>query len=115
MQVRDTIAMHHRDRAGILSALDRPFDGPRVVMTHHVPIPEMIQPRFVGDVLTPAFVSDLRPEITTRRIDAWICGHTHPPIETALDGAHGPIPFLANCRGYPGETTNFVFPRLLSL
>src|SRR6478752_2345305 len=52
-------AEHRLDLAFIRGELAKPHDGQTVVVTHHAPHPQSVQPRHQGSALSPAFVSDL--------------------------------------------------------
>lgn len=107
LQPRDTIGFHRAEKQAIFDLLDTPFDGPTVVMTHHMPARACIAPHYADDELTPAFCNDLGQEIATRDVAAWIYGHSHENEEFDLEGANGTIRFRSNPRGYPGEQTRF--------
>lgn len=111
----DTLAMHQAEAAWLMAALDRPFDGKTLVMTHHLPAPELLAPEAGKGEYAPAYVSDLRDGLLGKRIDAWITGHTHWAKRGTLEGAHGPIAFLANMMGYAGQFTNFEPYRVLDM
>ncbi|MCW3782520.1 metallophosphoesterase [Defluviimonas salinarum] len=105
----DTIAMHSADKAYILDRLAEPFDGRTLVMTHHLPVRQALA-RHRQDRRNPvdgAYASDLWHTVGAFRIDAWIHGHSHDAEEVRLEGAEGPVAFLSNMRGYPGEATRF--------
>lgn len=106
---RDTQAMHASDKAKIFGHLAEPFEGSTVVMSHHLPVRQMISPKRVEqmDLVTAAYASDLAHEICRYPIDAWICGHSHDCVEAMIDGPEKPIKFLRNIRGYPGQETDF--------
>lgn len=103
----DTAALHATERRRILSLLDEPFDGPTLVMTHHMPSFRCVSARYATDYTTPAFASELLPDILDRHVDAWLYGHSHDNVEFDAQGAHGPIRFRSNPRGYNGERTRF--------
>lgn len=105
----DTIAMHLTDRDYIFDRLARGYSGRTVVMTHHLPVIQMVNERRLSrrETLDAAYASDLWPMIGNHALDAWICGHSHDSREAVLEGAEGEVAFLRNCRGYPGERTEF--------
>ncbi len=94
---------HKESVAHIKAALAQPFDGPTVVVTHHAPHPGSIHPRFKGDPLTAAFVSDRTPVMTAGAPDLWIHGHVHD----CFDYRVGKTRILCNPHGYPGENAKF--------
>ena len=111
----DTLAMHGADRDFILDRLQHPFGGRCLVMTHHMPVIQMLNEHRAArrEILDAAYASDLWPIIGRHKVDAWVCGHSHDCREALLEGAEGPTAFLRNCRGYPGEATEFDPLRIL--
>lgn len=103
---------HAQDKAAIFDALSKPHDGPTVVMTHHLPVRELIAPwRTIGGedkrAMNNGFACDLWDEIRAFDINTWVWGHSHEGENLSIDGDHGPIGFVSNQRGYPGEETSF--------
>lgn len=108
----DMLRLHAEDKAAIFAALREPFDGPTLVMTHHIPVRQMIAPfREIGvmkkRVVNAAFASDLWAEIREHKLDVWLCGHSHDNMAWTGEGRHGPIRFLMNSRGVPEEGCAF--------
>lgn len=97
----DWLALHHSHRAWLEAQLAAPFAGPTVVVTHFLPHPGSIAPRFATHPLNPAFASDLEPLVA--RATLWIHGHTHAASDYLASGAR----VVCNPRGYPGEPTGF--------
>ncbi|MBW3243652.1 metallophosphoesterase [Epibacterium sp. DP7N7-1] len=112
---QDTRQMHHDQKRSIYAQLAEPFDGPTVVMTHHLPVVQMMHPerREKADILSAAWASDLAHEISEFKVDAWIAGHSHDAVEFLLQGANGEIRFIRNIRGYAEDTTDFDPLRIL--
>ncbi|WP_434286238.1 metallophosphoesterase [Celeribacter sp. SCSIO 80788] len=112
--IDDMLYRHALDKAAILAALRTPYDRPTVVMTHHLPLRELIAPwRTIGGhekrAVNNGFACDLWDEIRGFEIDTWIWGHSHEGESRTVEGDHGPIRFVTNQRGYPGEEVEF-FP-----
>ncbi len=91
-----TIAMHEASRAYIEHTLAEPFAGPTVVVTHHAPHPDSLDPRHAGRLdwcyasnLGLIFESEDAPDI-------WLHGHIHQRRDYHL----GPTRVIANPRGY---------------
>jgi predicted phosphodiesterase len=97
----DWLALHHTHRAWLEARLAAPFAGPTVVVTHFLPHPGSIAPRFATHPLNPAFASDL--EHLLARATLWIHGHSHAASDYRAGGAR----VVCNPRGYPGEPTGF--------
>jgi hypothetical protein len=72
-----SLARHQHERALLLNALRTQHPGPTIVMTHHVPRPELVMAIHEGNPRSPAFCSDLRGHLDGLSFDAWIYGHTH--------------------------------------
>lgn len=90
--------LHKRDTAFIERQLAEPFSGATVVVTHHAPHPDSIQPIYKGDALSPAFASDLSGLILEHQPDLWIHGHDHGSHDFRV----GQTRVFANQAGYPG-------------
>ena len=71
------LALHDSSRECLSRVLAQPHDGPTVVVTHHAPHPGSINPRWEGDPLNSAFVSDLSTLIERHQPAVWIHGHTY--------------------------------------
>ena len=91
-----TRAEHKLDRAFIEAELASPFEGPTVVVTHHLPSRQTIGTRFVGNPLNPAFASELSPLIEASRPALWVHGHSHHSMDYRL----GETRILSNPKGY---------------
>lgn len=110
--IADWLELHWRDREFVFKTLREPYDGDTIVLTHHMPLAELIHPlRRHGDrqsVLTNGgFASDLAHLIRQHDIRFWLCGHSHDNQSVTLDGFHDDIHFLTNSRGYPNEGAVF--------
>ena len=108
----DWLEMHWRDRDALFGLLDTPFEGETLVMTHQVPVRELIPlARRIGPIerqlFTAGFVSDLWWEIRNRNVHSWVCGHSHDHDDLTLEGKYGPVRFVSNARGYPKEGVPF--------
>jgi predicted phosphodiesterase len=95
----DALGIHTQSRAWLERQLDAPsvIDGsaaPTVVITHHAPHPKSVHPRFAGNPLNAAFVSDLTPLLGQAAL--WIHGHTHDSFDYEVNGTR----IIANPRGY---------------
>ncbi|MGE7368251.1 metallophosphoesterase [Neorhizobium sp. NPDC001467] len=97
---------HVADRVAIEHALAAtPKDGPRVVVTHHLPSRLSLPERQRERPISAAYASDLEETILAAKPDLWIHGHVH----VACDYRIGETRVLANPRGYPGERTHTLF------
>ncbi|KAB2727401.1 metallophosphoesterase [Brucella anthropi] len=95
--------LHRSDAAYIRKKLAEPFDGPTVVLTHHMPHPDCTPPAYAGQDANFLFAcgaeafndilhSDQAP-------DLWICGHTHHTFDVQI----GQSRIVCNPYGYKWE------------
>ena len=89
------LACHEADCAWLRSELDKRFEGDTVVITHHAPSERSVHPRFQGDPLTGAFVTDL-PDLL-EQAQVWIHGHHHDSSDYVERGCR----VVCNPSGYP--------------
>lgn len=95
--------LHVEALAWLSNELEQPFDGPRVVISHHAPLHRCIPEQYLGDALSPAFASHL-PQLMGK-MDLWVHGHVHEPVDTLCNGTR----VIANPGGYPDEFTPALF------
>jgi predicted phosphodiesterase len=84
------------------SELAKPFAGPTVVITHHLPSLRSVARRFEHDALNPAFASHLDALVERSAAALWIHGHTHDSCGYAI----GATRVICNPRGYAGVELN---------
>ena len=89
------LAEHQQTRAWLQAQLALPYSGKTVVVTHHGPSLLSVHPRYAGDPLNAAFVSDLGDLM--RGVPLWLHGHVHDSFDYALNGCR----VVVNPRGYP--------------
>jgi predicted phosphohydrolase len=85
---------HLQCRQWLRGELERGYDGRTVVITHHAPHPASIHPRFAGNPVNGAFVSDLTDLVG--QADVWLHGHVHDSFDYRV----GPCRVVSNPRGY---------------
>lgn len=95
----DTIALHYRARQWLGEQLRSPIAKTQsaartVVITHHAPHPLSVHPRFAGNAVNPAFVSDLSDLMGMAQL--WVHGHVHNGFDYQVDGTR----VVANPAGY---------------
>lgn len=110
--VDDMLERHKTEKTALLDILKQPHSGPTVVMTHHLPVRELLAPWHTHQsnperLLSSAFASDLWHEIRKLRIHTWICGHSHESRYWVGAGDHGSMRFIMNQRGYQNESAKF--------
>lgn len=96
----DALKEHERSRAWLECELARPYGGKTVVVTHHGPHPLSVHPRYVGDLLNAAFVSNL--DDLMPKADLWLHGHVHDSFDYRV----GRCRVVANPLGYPRDTNS---------
>ncbi|MBS4004939.1 MAG: metallophosphoesterase [Afipia sp.] len=100
---QEAALLHHRSKAFLTETLATPFDGPTVVVTHHAPHWDSVNPRFQSDPVTGAYVSDFSTVIESYQPALWVHGHVH----NSSDYRVGPTRVLANPHGYGFENSEF--------
>ncbi|MGY4878241.1 metallophosphoesterase family protein [Vreelandella aquamarina] len=91
--------LHKRAVQWLEHELEAPFAGPKVVITHHAPLPSCIPNQYQGDALSPAFASDLSRLMGKSVL--WVHGHVHETVDVNCMGTR----VIANPGGYPDEFT----------
>src|SRR5690606_10859034 len=85
---------HEYSRQWLEHQLAIPYPGKTVVVTHHGPHPLSVHPRYAGNPLNAAFISDLGPLLD--KTDFWLHGHVHDSFDYLV----GACRVIANPRGY---------------
>ena len=103
--VQDMVAQFKMAKQGIEQALASPFDGKKVVVTHHLPSRRLVSKRFWpsdgSDGANGGFVGNCDDILAKTEIapDLWIFGHTHDTVDTELWRTRA----VCNPAGYRGE------------
>ena len=97
-QPADALRCHRASRTWLSETLSAkpPEIRKTVVVTHHLPHPRSIDPRYDGDALNPAFASRMTKLVEASAADLWIHGHTH----SSCDYIAGACRVVANPKGY---------------
>lgn len=91
-----------RCRAWLRSALDRPFAGTTVVVTHFAPSLKSADPRYGLSPGTAGFCNDLDDWFVD--VDLWLHGHLHCPSDYIVESEGGRrCRVVANPLGYVGN------------
>jgi predicted phosphodiesterase len=90
---------HFMSRDYIHTQLREQFDGKTVVVTHYGCSPKSVHPRWVSNLATPGYVSDLDYMMHECGPVLWIHGHVHD----AFDYQVAETRVVTNPRGYPAE------------
>lgn len=94
----DTLNWHTEQRSWLLDALDEPFDGLTIVLTHHAPVSFAISRRYTGDVLSPCFASRMEQLLVRDDLPLVVWGHTHHCVDRTIDATR----FVSSQTGYVG-------------
>lgn len=98
--IEDSIPWVHDTHAVHLAFLQANVQPGDIVVTHHLPHPGSIAPRYEGSPLNRFFVAeDAASCVEQAGARIWIHGHTH----IACDYTVGTTRVVCNPRGYPGE------------
>lgn len=105
-------AIHEQSVQKIDTILEESFDGPTIVVTHHLPSPQSLDPRYYNSGLDPAFASNLDWLILRHQPEIWIHGHTHHSQDYKIKNTR----VICNPRGYdfgrgpenPNWNSNFI-------
>ena len=106
IQPEDTVAVHHDHLDWLTDAMMGPWDGQRIIVTHHAPTAAAVAPL---NGLSAAFASDLDIWIGTHRPDGWFFGHTHRQFGGKIHG----VPITNISLGYPDDTADGAEAELL--
>ncbi|MEN8802027.1 MAG: metallophosphoesterase [Thiogranum sp.] len=98
----DAIRLHTASRDWLAGMLAEPFEGRTVVVTHHAPSSRSVHPRYAGDLLTPAFASNLEGLMDGDRAALWVHGHMHESYDYEIHG----VRVVCNPRGYAPKALN---------
>lgn len=88
-------AAYLHERARHLIELRRLSPWPTVVVSHFLPSPLSIDPKFQGSTLNPYFASNCE-DLMGGDVKAWIHGHTHASCSYLVNGTR----VVCNPRGY---------------
>jgi Icc-related predicted phosphoesterase len=83
----------------LAKTLASPARYPRIVVTHHLPSFKLVHAKYKDSPLNDGFCSDQEKLLKGHSICAWLCGHTHERITSAVCS----VPIFSNPLGYPGE------------
>lgn len=97
-----------RDFLGSPDIAESPL--PVCVMTHHLPLLELIDPKYRESNHNQFFASDCS-DLILPSVRAWIYGHTHTPNSTFRNG----VRFVCNPVGYPGERDDAEFNAVVDI
>ena len=99
-QAQDAYEIHQKDKAFLLENLAYYADvKTKIVITHHLPSFQAIALGFRDSELNGAYASDLDKFMNDWKVNYWIHGHSHPPLDMMV----GDTRLLRKPRGYVGH------------
>jgi hypothetical protein len=99
-QAQDAYEIHQQDKEFLLENLAYYTDvKTKIVITHHLPSFQAIAPGFRDSRLNGAYASDLDQFMNDWKVNYWIHGHSHPPLNMMV----GDTRLLRKPRGYVGH------------
>ena len=98
-RAEDARQLHMKAAAWLGARLASDVNGTTIVVTHHAPGPQSVEPRFRDDSLSPAFASDLTALMKRHAPSLWVHGHTHYNVDYLV----GATRVVSHQWGYPAE------------
>lgn len=95
----EVLSRFDASRAFLEHALTEPFDGPTIVVTHHLPSLRSVAERFRANPVSAGFASNL-DDLVDRGATLWVHGHTH---DSCLWRSDGGTLVACNPAGYPRQ------------
>jgi Icc-related predicted phosphoesterase len=101
----DTIVMHRNSVSFLEKHLKKHFNGPTVVITHHLPSPQSLDNQDLDDLIWAAYCTNLEWMIQEFQPELWVHGHRHRKSDYYI----GKTRILCNPRGYAGTSEVLTF------
>ena len=109
MRSIDFAIIHQESKRWLESTL-QDLDGQKnVVITHHAPSIQSVDPVHHNDITTAAYASDLEELIRDHEPLLWLHGHIHTSSDYMIDNCR----VICNPKGYPGEINSEYEPSKL--
>ena len=98
------VKTHDKHRRYIELILEQNKDKKCVVITHHLPLYELGDPTYRGNMSNAYYASDLSSLLLNYdNLVLWCYGHTHHPNDSIFPNDGAGVRLLNNCLGYKGE------------
>ncbi|WP_414039748.1 metallophosphoesterase [Acidithiobacillus sp. M4-SHS-6] len=111
---QDALSMHLASKTWLETAVAEPWDGSKVVITHHAPAWNSLYPSFRKDDLSGAYASHLEESVAhygDQGVQLWMHGHIHHVVDYRI----GKVRVLSNPFGYPREGTGVQLEQVIEL
>lgn len=112
LKPEETLSRHRNTRNFIFNELLKEFDGPTIVVTHHLPSLRAVDKIYKKEKVSAGFASNL-DDLLSMNATLWCSGHTH----TSVKFKEGNTLFVCNPEGYrrpSGQVENKKFnPKLI--
>lgn len=82
--------------------LEQHVTAESIVVTHHLPSPKSIDPRYAGSAINCFFLCNMQALIESAQPSMWIHGHTHSSMDYTIGRTH----VVCNPFGYAGREVN---------
>jgi Icc-related predicted phosphoesterase len=82
--------------------LEQHVTAESIVVTHHLPSPKSVAPRWAGSSINCFFVCNVQPLIEAAQPSLWVHGHTHDSADYTI----GSTRVVCNPFGYAGREVN---------
>jgi Icc-related predicted phosphoesterase len=105
----DTVLEHGAALVAIQEALADAYSEPVVVITHHAPLAQSLDPAYKGSALNPTMASNLDELVGYSMARAWIHGHIHRQRDYQL----GSTRVVCNPRGHKSSVNAGFKPDLV--
>jgi predicted phosphodiesterase len=102
---QDVIKEHIKAKEWLTKAVELPWEGHKVIVTHHAPSFDSLYPFFGKDSVSGAYASDLEDMLqhaVSNQVFTWVHGHTHAATRYEINGLN----IIVNPFGYPDEDTS---------
>jgi len=100
---RDRVVYGEMERDSLIYNLSNSDANVNIVITHTMPSPSCVSPKYAGNHYNPCFANDWEREIVDYKPRFWICGHTHECGTVKIDNTL----VIMNPYGYPTENLNW--------
>lgn len=92
----DMLGLHKKSLEWLSERLRTPYEGITMVVTHHPPTYDALNPRFMNSDMNIMFHNHLNDLIIETQPDYWFFGHHHSDYDSKI----GKTRLLSNQRGY---------------